>query len=371
MAQGQEESLLLDSVARFLDERCAPPIRRKLAAQALRRSVSDGGAGDTAVMLASLWRQVCELGWPLLLTSEARGGIDMGMTQAVQVVEAAGGALLPLPLAGWMTAYAFVQEVAPQSEVADWAQDCMRQGKRVVLGARASMGDRYFVPYCDSGECPDPQPETLILDHDGDVVEMRVAPAPAGSARIDPVVRCAWLRDPAPRLAASVPCAPAVWHAFRQRQRLLLVAELLGVAAGALRGVIAYVREREQFGRPIGAFQAIKHRLAQDWMNLDNVRLLVNDAAMALETGAREADAALSLTLAESLVQDAAGQATRNALQFHGALGMTWECDMHFYLKRALLLTAQMNQDSSQAQRQARIWQMTESNVTVVTAHPA
>ena len=367
MAHGQEEPLLLDSVTRFLDEQCPLPVIRKLAGQHL----ADEGSDGAEAVLASLWRQLCELGWPLLLTREEQGGIDMGMAQAVQVMEAAGRALLPLPLAGWMTAYAFLQETAPESEVADWARACMRQGRRLVLGARSATGERYFVPYCDGRVRSEPQERlnTLTLDYVGDAIEMRVVPAPAGSARLDPVVRCAWLSEPMPLLAADASCSPAVWQVFRDRQRLLLVAELLGVAAGALQSVTTYTREREQFGRPIGAFQAIKHRLAQDWMNLDNVRLLVSDAAMMLDAGA--ADAALSLTLAESLVQDAAGLATRNALQFHGALGMTWECDMHFYLKRALLLTAQMNQHGSQARRLAQVWQMTESNVTVAAAHSA
>ncbi len=98
----------------------------------------------------------------------------------------------------------------------------------------------------------------------------------------------------------------------------------------------AYATERHQFGRPIGSFQAVKHLLAGAQVKLEFARPVVYGAAWALDEG--EATASRAASTAKACASDAATEAARVSLQVHGAIGYTWECDLHLYLKRAWAL---------------------------------
>jgi alkylation response protein AidB-like acyl-CoA dehydrogenase len=117
----------------------------------------------------------------------------------------------------------------------------------------------------------------------------------------------------------------------------LLASEQLGVAERAFEMTVDYLRERHQFGRPLGSFQALKHRLADSWTSLLQARAVARYAA-ACAAGANE-DAARDLPVAASLAQvvcgPAAVSATEECVQLHGGIGFTWEHPAHLYLKRA------------------------------------
>jgi alkylation response protein AidB-like acyl-CoA dehydrogenase len=115
--------------------------------------------------------------------------------------------------------------------------------------------------------------------------------------------------------------------------RVALAAELVGTAQRALDGAVAYAKERRQFGRPIGSFQAIKHLLADRHVQLDAARMLVHAAAAAIDVGDGGAEEAAAAALVA--VCDAADATTGDALQVHGGIGFTWEHPSHVYLKRA------------------------------------
>ncbi|MGW2489891.1 acyl-CoA dehydrogenase family protein [Streptomyces sp. NPDC001606] len=112
----------------------------------------------------------------------------------------------------------------------------------------------------------------------------------------------------------------------------LLASEQLGVADWALTETVRYLKERKQFNRPVGGFQALKHRLAQLWLEVVNLRAAARAAADALATGT-ETD--LHVALAQAYAAPVAVHATEEALQLHGGIGMTWEHPVHLYLKRA------------------------------------
>ena len=122
--------------------------------------------------------------------------------------------------------------------------------------------------------------------------------------------------------------------------RVALSAELVGVAQAALDLASAYARERVQFGKPIGSYQAIKHQLANAWMGVDNARLAVRYAAAALDGGLP--DWRFACAAAEFTAIEGAQQATRTAIQVHGGMGFTWEHDAHLYLKRAQHLATRL-----------------------------
>lgn len=119
---------------------------------------------------------------------------------------------------------------------------------------------------------------------------------------------------------------------------------LLGAATAALDSAIAYAKERRQFGRAIGEFQAVKHELANAWVALDNARYAVN--ALAHADGAQTLQRLLGIT--DRLVAAGTKLATRVTVQIHGAIGFAWEHDAHLYLKRVYKTSAQMTHIAGQ-----------------------
>lgn len=96
---------------------------------------------------------------------------------------------------------------------------------------------------------------------------------------------------------------------------------------------VRYLKERKQFNRPVGGFQALKHRLAQLWLEVVNLRAAARNAADQLATGSDDAD--LAVAVAQAFAAPVAVHAAEEALQLHGGIGMTWEHPVHLYLKRA------------------------------------
>ncbi|MFB7713346.1 acyl-CoA dehydrogenase family protein [Streptomyces sp. NPDC056105] len=125
---------------------------------------------------------------------------------------------------------------------------------------------------------------------------------------------------------------PAVRRAL-QAGAGLLASEQLGLAEWCLTETVRYTRERHQFNRPVGSFQALKHRLAQVWLEVVGVRAAARSAADTLAAGSDDADVAVAV--AQAYAGPAAVHAAEEALQLHGGIGMTWEHPVHLYLKRA------------------------------------
>ncbi|MFF7195254.1 acyl-CoA dehydrogenase family protein [Streptomyces sp. NPDC008079] len=113
----------------------------------------------------------------------------------------------------------------------------------------------------------------------------------------------------------------------------LLASEQLGIAQWCLDETVRYLGERHQFGRAVGSFQSLKHRLADLWLEVVSARAAARSAADALATGAP--DTAVAVAVAQSYVAATAVHAAEEALQLHGGIGMTWEHPLHLYLKRA------------------------------------
>ncbi|MGW5652154.1 acyl-CoA dehydrogenase family protein [Streptomyces humi] len=124
---------------------------------------------------------------------------------------------------------------------------------------------------------------------------------------------------------------PAVLRALRAGAGLL-ASEQFGVAEWALTETVRYLKERKQFNRPVGGFQALKHRLAQLWLEVVNLRAAARGAADALASGA---DADVLVAVAQAYAAPVAVHAAEEALQLHAGIGMTWEHPIHLYLKRA------------------------------------
>ncbi|RZQ66111.1 acyl-CoA dehydrogenase family protein [Amycolatopsis suaedae] len=113
----------------------------------------------------------------------------------------------------------------------------------------------------------------------------------------------------------------------------LLASEQLGIAQWCLEETVRYVKQRYQFGRPVGSFQALKHRLADVWLDVVAARATARYAADAVATGSD--DVAVAAALAQARCSDVAVHAAEECVQLHGGIGMTWEHPAHLYLKRA------------------------------------
>lgn len=381
--QDTEDELLLDPFQRFLEEQCSLAALRKAArlpakgAGKSRAAVFETAdptadpAGDDSdavpvnlptdsaiaptdrEVYSQLWTQLCEQGWPLLLVPESQDGIGLSMTQATRVMELAGMALLPLPLGYWINTVAFLNQADANAEVTQRVQTLLSEGQLAGFALESSLGHS-FVPYSLNGA-----PLLKLSYSEGKLrAQWHTGTGVVPGDGIDPMIDSAWLVDQTNQEKTVLSCSPEEWNGYESRGRLLIAAELLGGAARALQLATAYAQERQQFGRSVGGFQGIKHRLAQDWMNLDNARLLIAEAAAVAGE-----DSALSLVLAETVTQQAADTVVRNALQVHGAMGMTWECDVHFYLKRVHFLNAMLNRERSAADRLQQIWQLSEARM--------
>jgi alkylation response protein AidB-like acyl-CoA dehydrogenase len=134
------------------------------------------------------------------------------------------------------------------------------------------------------------------------------------------------------RIAAGAAAEQAVAAAL-SAGAAILAAEQLGVAERCLEMTVAYLKERRQFARPVGSFQALKHRLADLWVAVTQARAAARYAAACQATG--DPDTAMAVALAKAACSDVAVKAGQETVQLHGGIGFTWEHPAHLYLKRA------------------------------------
>lgn len=282
----------------------------------LRAQMERGEARD-----AARWSALVETGLTLVLLPETAGGIGLGEVDFALIAEAAGYAGLPEPLiesAG--VAAPLLAAVAPDHPaLADPAAT-------IAIGHPLNP----FVADADAASL-------LLLPHEGAL--NAVDPARARLMRqesIDPfrrLFRVEW----APVEATRLDAAPAHLALAFDRAALFAAAQGLGLAQRAIDLAVAYAQDRAQFGKPIGSYQAVKHHLASAQVAVEFARPVVHAAAAAIR--AQDAHSRARISHAKLVALEAADQAARAAIQVHGAMGYSWEVDVHFFLKRTLGLT--------------------------------
>jgi acyl-CoA dehydrogenase len=319
---------------------------RRLLERSARTSPLPPLFGAPAGLDRELWSSLAGLGLLGLAVPEELGGSGGGATELCVLAEEVGAALPAVPFAG-TAAVAAVLVAGADDGVARQVLAEVVKGTLVVApawetfpaqivpGRRTALrleGDRVdgalaavpfgidadlvlaFADHADS--------RMLLLDTSWDAVRVRAVEA---LDVVEPVAAV----DVAPVVAPLVPIAALP----TARIRAVLAAELVGTAQRALDGAVAYAKERRQFGRPIGSFQAIKHLLADRHVQLDAARMLVRTAAAAIDAGDVSAEEGAAAALVAAC--DAADATTGDALQVHGGIGFTWEHPSHVFLKRA------------------------------------
>ena len=260
------------------------------------------------------WGELAETGVFALRLAEDDGGLGLGMAETVLVFEELGRALVPGPLVATELAAQLLPFVAGGDEVVGLVE----RDRSPLLVEHLESIDRL-----------------LVLDDAG------VWSVPAGDVQGAPVERPIDPLTPL-HLVASLPQGEqlgdaAVAARLRAEGSILTAALLVGSAQAVTDLAVAFAKEREQFGRPIGSFQAVKHLLADMQVRASVAQVAVHAAGVTYDApdvgDVARAAAAAKITAGEAAVGNAKG-----AIQVHGGMGFTWEVDAHLHLKRAWLL---------------------------------
>ncbi|MBW2269792.1 MAG: acyl-CoA dehydrogenase family protein [Deltaproteobacteria bacterium] len=351
----EDQELLAKTVADFAAEHS--PLARF---RALRDDADPIGFSK------ALWREMAELGWVGIPIPEAHGGAELGLAELCVVLEPLGRCLAPEPFlstvllgaaalvrggteqqqAAWLPrvaageAFLALAHQEPRSRYdlqrietrAERDGDGWRISGEKIQVLDGIVADALIVAARTSGDAADAAGITLFL-----------VPADAGGLEVERQHRVDERGAALVTLAGVAVDAAAIVGAEGQGARLLqgvvdaatvgLCAEMLGSMQECFDRTLAYLKAREQFGVPIGSFQALKHRAAEIYIQIELARSCVMAAARAVDAGDDEAPRLVSLTKARC--SDAAILVTNEGVQMHGGIGMTDEHDIGFFLKRA------------------------------------
>jgi alkylation response protein AidB-like acyl-CoA dehydrogenase len=266
-----------------------------------------------------LWDEIRELGWAGIALSEEHGGQGLGAIEAVILAEEMGYALAPSPWISNLSAGILIDAAGSDEQRARWLPGIASGAERA---AAAFTPDEEPVVGAAAGA------SVLVLS-EGEGAKL-TEPDDAELERLDLIdTTRAYFRA---RASGGDSLTGDVEQAVGTSV-VLLAAELVGVAARALEMAVAYAKEREQFDRPIGAYQAVSHRLAEMLWDVEESRSLVYYAGWTAD--AQPESLPLAASMAKARASDAATSVTHNAIQTFGGIGFTWEHEIHFFLKRA------------------------------------
>lgn len=319
-----EEQVMIGETAKafFAENATSERTRKAMAADGIDRD---------------LWQSFCtELGLAGIALPEAFGGAALGLVEFALVAEAAGAQVAALPLLGLATAARAIAAGGSDAQKDEWLPK-LASGE--VIAAAEGAPTAQFTDGKLTG--------IFDLVPHGGVAQMflLVSPGNAWIVRADapgvsvqPYTTMDQTRPLAKvTLSAAdadpLPNAQAAIDALHAGGWICVAAEALGGAQAALDHTVAYAKERVQFGRAIGSFQAYKHRLADMMIEIEQARSAVYWAACAVDEGSDEAE--IALHAAKSFCADTFFMCAGNMIQLHGGIGFTWEHDAHLYFKRA------------------------------------
>src|SRR3954454_9274823 len=294
------------------------------------RAVYDDPSGDGHPR--DLWSSMAEYGWLAITTPEEHDGLGLGLLDAQVVARALGAGVVPGPWLPGVLATEAIRLAGSAEQQAAWLP---RLAAGEVVGTvvlehpsalepveYGAVADLLVVAGQASGlelvELAD-VPREQVQQYD---LTTRLARVDLGSASRQP------LPGASPEVAAEL----------ARRAAVLAAADLVGLSREALTRTVAYDKERVQFGRPVGSFQALKHTMADLHVGVTMAEHAVLYASFAIDTN-RE-DVELAAAVAKAKAGEVAKQTTGAMIQYHGGIGFTWEHDAHFYFKRAKRLAA-------------------------------
>ncbi|MFW2852152.1 acyl-CoA dehydrogenase family protein [Sphingomonas sp. TX0543] len=348
-----EQTMLRDTAKDFVAENAPVSHMRKLR-----------DTKDTTGFSRDLWRQFAEMGFTGILIEEDRGGLGLGHVEAGVVLEEIGRNLSPSPFLS--TAVAAVEALKGTGHAERWYPGILK-GETVAALAidegakhRASVGlkaeragngfrltgkkqfvthghiaDLLIVAARTAGSANDDAGVTLFAVPK-DAAKMTVTPERLADSSIAARIDLDGLELDADAVIGEVDAGRAPLDRLLRAGRTGAAAEMLGVGAGAMDMTVNYLKERKQFGTLIGSFQALQHRAAHLYSEMEVARAAVLKAQQLLDAGDAKADTAVSI--AKAMTGVATMLSVQEGVQMHGGIGMTDEYDIGFYMKRQRVL---------------------------------
>jgi len=341
----EDQRALKEAAAGLLAGHCPTSRLRALAAEGHRLD-------------AELWRALAGQGWLAVEVPEVDGGLGLGLVELAVLGEEVGRSLAPVPFAGTVLVAGALRSavdagvVAPgtvlgDAELSTWIE---RLTSGAAMGAVAWSRRQDAVRASGSGGewklsgradpvVYGPEADVVVVfadDGDGSALfALSQVPheRPEAEPAMDLTRSLGWLHldgRPALRLGGADAAGRVL-----DRAAVVVSAEMLGAAGRVLELSVDYAKDRVQFGRPIGSFQAVKHRCADMLVDVEGMRSAAYYAAWAV--GARSEDGPAAASAAKVWCSDASRRVMASALQVHGGIGFTWEHDLHLYVKRAQL----------------------------------
>lgn len=338
----EEQNLLRDQVRRFMQEACAMPRVRDIMGR------DDGFDPE-------LWKQVGELGWVGLTVPESHGGLGLKWVDLIVVLEETGRGLSPLPLVSQALSSAAILRCGSEANKADWlphmasgqaictlalydepnwiAADAITLTGEAADGGVTLRGSKPFVPDAMAADYfllafrgPKGLGLAAVAREEASVKAQPTMDRtkPTGSVTLDGL----FVRD-----ELILPLSEADLAYLTDVGAVAVTAETVGAADAALTLTSEYAKERIQFGKPIGQYQGVKHRLADMFVDVESVRSLLYYAAWTVDDAPDELPRAVSL--AKGYASDAFARLGIDGVGLHGAIGFTAEYDVQLYLKRS------------------------------------
>jgi alkylation response protein AidB-like acyl-CoA dehydrogenase len=305
--------LFQETVRDFLAKECSPEAVRALWESQTGRS-------------PSLWKKLAEIGVTGLLAAEEHGGMGFDETTLVLLLEEAGRAALPEPVVGTAAVAVPLLRELGGTPAAEWLP-------RIAAGEAIVAVGHPVSPFVEDAHVADllllAQSETEL--HAVRPADARITEQPAN----DPGRRIATVEfEPsAATRVAEGELARTLLAAALDRGALACAAEALGVCDRLITLAVTYTSQRKQFGKPVGSFQAVKHMLANVKVRLEYARPVVWRAAWSVARSSPHRS--LHVSMAKLAACEAAALGAKHALQAHGAIGYTWEQDLHLFMRRA------------------------------------
>ncbi len=349
-----EDQREIQATARdLLAARCTPAAVRE-AAEARRED-------------AALWEEVSRLGWPGIAIAEEHGGEGLGLVELCVVLEQAGAALAPIPLLPSVGAALMIARAGSAAQRERLLPQLAAGRTRGAVGLRgdgacllvgparpASDAEAIVLADLDRGGGSSSSSSAFLLDRS------QASLTPLQS--IDPLRSYFEAQGEGEPLPGEGEPLPGDCEAAALAVAVAVAAECVGVCQKALETTVSYVKEREQFGVPVGSFQAVSHRCAEMLLHTEQARSAVYHAAWAGDADPERLPVAASL--AKALASEAALAVTASAIQAHGGVGFTWEADVHWLYKRAQLNAQLMGSAATHRRRLARALQIAPSEIS-------
>jgi alkylation response protein AidB-like acyl-CoA dehydrogenase len=273
----------------------------------------------------ALWKELSELGWPGIALEQEHGGQGLGTIELSILCEELGRSIAPVPFLPSVLAGTLIEHAGSASQRERWLPG-LASGETIGALGVAVGGIAELVIGA-------PEAQVIVLldeEHSACVLtpeEAEVTPV----ASIDSTRSTARVSAPG---NVGEPLEGDVSSAV-DRALVAVSSELVGVCDRALEMTLAYVKERRQFGVPVGAYQAVSHRCAQMLLDTEKARSTTAFAAWTADSDPEQLAAAAAM--AKAAGSDAGREVTASAIQAHGGIGFTWEADVHWLYKRAQL----------------------------------